>query len=411
MHSSNKVFRFFLCSVAALLLVFVLLITIIGIKNYRSSIIFYNLDQNISLEIQKQINSSAGKKYNFISLQGQNIKADALKNKKLFKHASLIFTDLNYSSRDFFIKSAQPLSSSLLTGMPASLADSLQVEEGKIKYLPLLCDFYQLDINYPYYLQSKCGNINFFNDLETFAGLAGSPKSPLLFAGKDDRELINVFGMFMEASYGTEAYKRFSSDIYNFYEENFKDNHFNQLFTDYINKLALESAAFEASLKKIQTLYSKNLIDKEVFNLDTQSVLLYLNNNYSAAAFLKLSDHRKINSKNILSYKSIYMPSFEENYDRSFLAPVYVLAKMSGGKDIDRIITNLSINKQTELSTKTGLAPVQKNCSVADHQADDVRYWLAASNGPSIPLCGTLPSSDARRIFADYIRQNIKESR
>ena len=63
------------------------------------------------------------------------------------------------------------------------------------------------------------------------------------------------------------------------------------------------------------------------------------------------------------------------------------------------VLLNLVRTRQTELCTESGLAPVQKNCIVPDLQADDVRYWLAASNGPTLPLAAALPTTEAKEIF------------
>lgn len=67
----------------------------------------------------------------------------------------------------------------------------------------------------------------------------------------------------------------------------------------------------------------------------------------------------------------------------------------------------ISNSKQELLCKETGLAPVQKNSQVPDHQADDVRYWLAASLGPATPLAGYLPDTQCQNLVAELIKSKI----
>ena len=79
-------------------------------------------------------------------------------------------------------------------------------------------------------------------------------------------------------------------------------------------------------------------------------------------------------------------------------------------KHIQTFVKNLSNSLQTELSIKTGLSPVQKNCQVPDHQADDVHYWIAASKGPLQPLTCAIPSYQIQNQVATYIKNQITKN-
>ena len=137
--------------------------------------------------------------------------------------------------------------------------------------------------------------------------------------------------------------------------------------------------------------------------------LYYLDNQICGIFFTKLSDHRKIDRQVINNYKSIYFPSTQITDNRKFCAYQYTAIVQTKNKHIQTLAQNLSNSLQKELSTKTGLAPVQKNCQVPDHQSDDVRYWLAASNGPVNPLSCAIPSKKAQKQTADFIRNQLSE--
>ena len=64
---------------------------------------------------------------------------------------------------------------------------------------------------------------------------------------------------------------------------------------------------------------------------------------------------------------------------------------------------------QGKLADDTGLVPVLANCHVPDHQADDIRYWIAATNAPLVPLGDAIfCESSGMEVFSDALTGYIK---
>ena len=162
----------------------------------------------------------------------------------------------------------------------------------------------------------------------------------------------------------------------------------------------------EACIKtkdNIQRLIQKGIIDKSVLQFQKGSSVSLTENNSSAALILKLSDHRKINHSVIRNYKTIYCPSSPDNFKRKFAAPEIALLCLKKSKKNILLAQKLIQFGQTEISTNGGLSPVDKNSTPSDLQADDVRYWIAASSGPLLPLSCAIPEDKFKEEAAQIL--------
>ena len=165
---------------------------------------------------------------------------------------------------------------------------------------------------------------------------------------------------------------------------------------------------------ELKNMISEGLLHTSTLNLSMEDFQFQLNNKMCAAAFLRLSDHRQISRSVIEDYTTIYCPEIQKadagrDADRTFSAPKIAAVKLKNNRRADNVLVRLSNTNQTELCSYSGLAPVQRECQVPDHQADDVRYWLAASKGPVLPLAAALPSKEARTAAAIYFRNLLQQ--
>ena len=105
------------------------------------------------------------------------------------------------------------------------------------------------------------------------------------------------------------------------------------------------------------------------------------------------------------------LTSIFANVERTFSAPIIMAIPYSKNKiAMDSIKKLATVEYQERLSIKTGLAPVQKNCAIPDRQADDVRYWVAASEVPFVGLSeAAFTDAKTRKMFADILRMYLQQ--
>lgn len=437
----KKVQIFFFCAIALILLTMAALLGLISYKNGKPHIAFYNVEEPVQETILEILNSNRlenKKKPYEKTVLDKNIPLSC--QQKAFKNCTLIFAQADYDFAEFCAssKKVKKLSINLLDGMPSTIQKFVPATatasiqsmsfQNQIPFVPILFDFYQIDVNYQAFKEEGI-NINTWDDFSKFlnARIPQNP-APLFFAGNDEKNFLAICGMLAEAlssnNDAPQKYEDFCRNLYNACKSDFKTQDSNSSLEQNLNqnsnnqnlRAVLENECvpngflYEA-LKQIALLIKNKNLSSSTFHLSPQELNFYLENSLSVSAFLTLSEHRKIDRKIIGQYSSIYCPSTQDRISRKFVAPCICTASLKAPlknkAEIQKELNLLSNLKQTELSTKTGLCPVQKNSSVADHQADDVRYWIAASDGPLMPLYAALPYSQARSFCASFILDHI----
>ena len=140
-----------------------------------------------------------------------------------------------------------------------------------------------------------------------------------------------------------------------------------------------------------------------------RDIKAFMNNNLCSASIMTLSEHRTFDRNIISQYSSTFLPATEKDINRAFSSPVIMAVSLSKDKVARNAIEKLANELQTSLSMKTGLAPVQANANVPDIQADDLRYWIAASSAPLPALSDALfTTKQQKAAFADAIRTVLK---
>ncbi|MCR4953281.1 MAG: hypothetical protein K6A43_04320 [Treponema sp.] len=446
----KKLSVIFIIGTLSILLTISALIGFLSYKNYKPSVAFYNIDSST----QEIILSMLDDDYKTVILNS-DIPLSAQKSD--FKNCSLIFSQTDYDVIEFCnsSKKVKTVPEEFLNGMSSTVVDFTNFLNGnktsgksisgkpvsgtganssqsKIKLVPLLFDFYQIDIDFAAYKEfsSKNSNrpLNYWDDFTEFLELyAKTQKNPLTFYGKDEKNLLAITGMLAEGLTANEnaptLYENFCSALYQAYKtdiakENYQNTNKNKNPTSQENsnyhnvRQVLEEACspngfLYPAIKEFSKMIKNQISEKTAFQLDQTEMNFYLENGISVSAFLKLSEHRKIDHKIINKFSSIYFPSKTDRVSRKFAAPCICVIPLKNKAKITNQIEQLCNNRQTELSTRTGLSPVQKNCSVADHQADDVRYWIAASDGPVLPIYAAIPSKQIQAFCTNLILEHI----
>lgn len=395
--------------IIGLLLILFSLMSALYIIQYKPSIAFYNVPALTQKSITDSVQSANNKQYKVITLDNT---IPLSKQKKSFKKASYLFLTedfdtINYLKTD---KNVKTISTSFFTGYCSNFVEDTVARHGTAAELPLLYDFYQLDINFPAFEKTNLSTITYWNDLKKFLKEEENQfLSPFLFAGNDDVQLINLIGVITEAVNSSADLKNAQKELY----EAFINNNLDLELSKLSQPESKEGLLYPAILE-LKNMISEGLLHTSTLNLSMEDFQFQLNNKMCAAAFLRLSDHRQISRSVIEDYTTIYCPEIQKadagrDADRTFSAPKIAAVKLKNNRRADNVLVRLSNTNQTELCSYSGLAPVQRECQVPDHQADDVRYWLAASKGPVLPLAAALPSKEARTAAAIYFRNLLQQ--
>lgn len=394
---------------AGMILTGAILILILSISLRHPYVAFYNVPPKVSDTILTMLNSEQkiNKEKKFEALILDNTIPLSMQEKILKKSDFLVATN-DYDVKNFLssFKKIKNLPKTLMDGFPSSTVETIPVIQDSIKYAPVLYDFYEIDVNYPAFVEHGFQNLALWNDLISFSSSArGDLPSPLLINGADDVFFIDVFGMILETLYGYEELQKLEDAIYAAFKKDLSLNSANnEILQRKLVELTSGDTALNNTMLSIIKMINAELLPKNYKDFVAKDFEFFMDGNLCAAAFTKLSRHRELKYSTLKNYKSIYSPSVYPTQERKFQAPQIIAASLN--KNMSDYVKLLCETNQSELCTTTGLAPVQKNCSVPDVQADDVRYWLAASSGPVAPLSASVPSAKAQKFLAQYLREN-----
>lgn len=249
--------------------------------------------------------------------------------------------------------------------------------------IPLLTSHLEIAVQTQELKKTGIKTINSWNDIERFARAAREKTgSQILFAGKDSGAFLDILGAMGESFGGKQSYENAVQLV--------------EIAMDKVNKktefdaghLAASLAAspdtpFYDAVRTLNRWYKEGLLFAEVFSLDQKSLASLMEHRAASLVFQTLEEHRAGKQNVIEKYTSIYFPSNMPAYSRAFTAPVYLATPLKNKKEalasLERLLES---SKQEQLSRATGLAPVLARCRTPDKEADDVRYWVAATSSP-----------------------------
>ena len=278
------------------------------------------------------------------------------------------------------LKKVPGFSQTILDGMTTSIKQTAYINaQNNISAVPLLIDNCELDVNRSFLNSHK---IEEFKTLEEFENIISKNKiqegaAAISANFSDSYNFINLFGAIVEATSGISSLQSASEKIWKISKSSAAGYN---TYQNLISELSKEGAEFYEAIELLKRWQNKSLLPKNINQFTSKDVESFMQANLSVASFMTLSDHRKIAQKTIQKFSSFYIPS--KNQQRIFTSPVIVAIANSRNKSISESVKLLANSMQSELCSRTGLAPVQANCSVIDIQADDVRYWVAASGKP-----------------------------
>lgn len=344
---------------------------------------FYNTSESIQQSVEKttrQFYNSTNTKITFYTFDSNSSLQTQLKKNKV----DLIIAAGGYAVRNSVSLAESGIDSSKvdLSGLFSSMREASITDNQLIKAVPLIFDNFEIDIELSAFKMSGMKAIGNWKDIEEFVQIQKKANEyPVCFAGSDPVFLLDLLGALGEAFEGKEAYDKAAQILIQASESHDFDA------AIIVNKLFINpEAPIPYSIYYLNKLYKQGYITPASQYLTHSDINSYLQQRVTNLFFTTLSLHRTYDVKAIERYSSIYIPSEFSPEQRHFTATTTYAVPVSKNADLADLLQKLiSTETQTSLSRATGLAPVLSNCPTPDKQADDARYWIAAT---STPLAG-----------------------
>lgn len=398
--------------VALIVFLIALSLLIIGISSHRPTAAFYGISETNQEQIAKVLQSTAAKKkgrflpFNIVTLDSSVSLENALKKQK----ADIVFVNRGKNSDFAAARAAKKHTTfdiDILKGMTTSVRKTAFVQNEKVAAVPLLLDNYELDVHTEKFNSSNIKVLNTLDDLEKLAWITkSSTPSPIIFPGGDNDFLINIFGALVEAVSGKSACVEGKEKLEKLIDSG-KANY--NSYVETLKELFADGNAYCETYKLLKSWSQKEILPKNIYQINVRDMKIFMQTEIVTAAFQNLSEHRTFERPVIAKYTSVYIPAETETSVRFFTSPVILGISLSKDKIARAAIEKLSNEFQSQLSFATGLAPVQANCSVPDVQADDVRYWVAASDEPLPALADWIFTTKGQKnAFAEALRNLLR---
>ncbi len=395
--------------IAALLLLFVLFFVILHITNRKPTAAFYGIPEQTAAAVAGILQSTQLRKTTksepyAITILDDSVPLEAALKKSGKPDLLFIYNGLNADAAALLAqkqKTGLPLS--VLEGMVSSIRLSATATSDAVYTVPLLADNLEIDI------KTEILGTNEINAIDTFSALDAVGHAaklrytaPIAFAAGDDTELINIIGALTESLSGADVW---SSAVRKITESGTQNTASPQDFSELLTPMLTAGGEFAAAAELLTRWKAEGILGADIFQLKTEDLRYFISENLSAIGFMTLSQHRLFDRNVISQFSSAYYPSERAGSARRFTAPLILGIPLSKNKTVRKSLIALAQNKQDLLSAATGLSPVQAAASVPDVQADDARYWIAASGTPLPALSNAAFTAKAERTaFANALR-------
>lgn len=377
LNQRNK--KILICTAAGILLLLIAggIFLLTPSKNF--TIAFYRVDEKQRQGITQVINDIAAKNNIQVLYVEYNPEKSIKDEIPLAKKPNIVLTTSGFALETAIDKASKKASlpPELSQGMTSSMRAGIKQAEGKITALPILSSHFEVDIDLAEFQNSNTKYINTWNDVEKFMREQKRKKeSPMIFAGGNADTLLDIMGAMAESIDGTESYTEAAKIIRT---------------TDNPVKTAIKlcdepNSPLATSVKQLKSWYKLGFIHPGTFSLQQNDVEAFASSRLSSVLFMSLENHRACAQKTISRYTSIYFPSEHGANSRIFTGKTYYAIPLVKSTKAEKILSELvSPESQEALSRATGLAPVLAQCRIPDKQADDARYWIAAT---AVPLPG-----------------------
>ena len=393
----KKVKALFLICLALILTAGITLACIFIAKNQNQkkniTIAFFDTDSSVETAVNKVAEAFAGEnelKINIISLNHESPLSSQIKKAKpdvIFAPAGYAQKSALEASESLNKKAKTGIKSQALEGLFSSMRESTITKDGLAVALPLVFDNFEINIEKSAFYMSGMKSIASWDDITEFSKIQQKkPETglqyPVSLAGAEPVLLLDFFGALGEAFEGIEAYNKAAEILIKASEDAAagKDFDANKIANDLF---VVPDAPLAYPLYYINQYRKNNYLTPAFRQLINSDINAYIQQRLTNVFFTTLSIHRTYDVRAIERYSSIYIPSKNRPEQRHFTATITYAIPSSKKANTQKLMEYLlTAETQGRLSQITGLAPVLANCPTPDQQADDARFWVAATSAP-----------------------------
>jgi len=379
------------------------------VRNNTTIIGFYNIPETDIKTIESLIMKDPLYKTKFIVLSEKN----AL-SKRLFRKVDVLVAYNGALTADLAAK-AVPLSSAIQVRYPSAIKDSpfftSLSKSGSMNFciMPLLLDHFET--SYFEVMKKKTGQKypETLAQLESYAaGCQQYLQNPLICAGAQDANLYSLISVFIESYGGQKGYLNLVQQM----KQMKSTERLKQMLSLPVGGDAPNGTTFASVLDRIKQLQKQSLILPEWYKTTEQTVSIAMDDNHAAVVFMSLREHREKPFPAIKYFQGYQFPP-ETSKTRAVVETALCAMMFRDTEAAQIFMGRLSSEAgQEALSISTKLGPATLRGEAFDVQADDARYFAAATPGGPVPDIGTASFKDKGRRSAiaaeirTYLAQN-----
>lgn len=357
-------------------------------KSKTTYVAFYDIPDEACQVITKVITKDSNEKFVFKTLTQKEYLS-----KRLSKKYQLLFCYNDANTKELAQK-AITIPPYVQERTPSTLRSSaLYTYNDETKIMPVAIDIFEAA-----YLETTSWKYQIpvpqnFEELGDFAHTSKFYYNvPLLIAGEVDQNINSLFTMFVQAYGGKEAYFSMIDKLKN--TEDFKN-----IYGYKVGGLAGGKTSVADLLDKIKGWQEKEYFAYNWATMPLSQTDIMIEDNRVALSFMNLSEHRTKPMPNAKYYKMLELPCGVQ--------PVIVGLGFKDSETVHLSMNKLSLPENQELiSFETRLGPSMRQGTSYDIQADDARYYAAATESGPVPDLGTaaLKTKEQRALLAQAIR-------
>ena len=401
MSKKTKIIAIIGAAVFVIALVLTIILLSLGKASGKLSIAFYGLEESQEASIRDEIKKAETDK---ISYTFQTLDSTTALLPQVKESFDLIIApagrNADFVASSVSSKKSPALPNDILKGSSVSIRSaSVYNENKKIIQIPFLIDNTELLVSTKALRSTGTQTIQTWSDIEDFTEKAKEIyPSAIVFAGSDSDTLFSLITALTEAYSGKKACDEAREQIREFLAKTPSPD--NKQCFDLIKEISENpDTPLYTATQVIARWHKGRLTHPNVFQMTKKDVEAYLKNDNTALAFMSLSDHRKIDTNTMSRYTCLpralnnggnsvgFFPSVRTATGRNLVSPLIMAIPLTPKKLTKQTVEYLvSTPVQESLSAKTGLSPVLNSCQIPDIQADDVRFFVAATNAPVQPL-------------------------
>ncbi len=276
-------------------------------------------------------------------------------------------------------------------------------QEAEFRVMPILLNHYEAAYFEVFQRRTGLSWPKTLKELESYARACLQwVDTPMICAGENDENLYLLISLLAESLAGADGYLQLVSDLRSL--EN-KDN-LDEVLDIPLKGKAPEGSSFRTLLDFIKGWQQEGLLLPDWYEASERLVTVFMEDNHAAVVFMSLEEHR---SKPFLTIKYFQANPFppEKGIKETTVEPAISALCFDKTELTDGLLNLFSSEKGQEvLSAATRLAPAALKGAAVDIQADDARYFAAASKGGPVPDLGRavyLRESE-RALMAEEIR-------